>query len=231
MFTPLLSNAGKLFHSVFARHSGRPVGLCTLARLATLQSLLTLIEIQSRGRLFNQTDEESFERSQQFTALYAGTLVQIFMERIAEARKMRLEGVSWEEFDAVTEIHSGIVYALDTNEEGKNNDTDGAGFPVTADMYGAYLKEYLERTIAAYEKAIEHATRVNSHQTVDDSIVAAEQFVENIRSISGYAETLSGPAYDRFLIGVNAFAARSRIRIQRICSQVIKRHTVTRTWD
>lgn len=230
VFTPLLRNANKLFRSVFVRHSGNPIGLCTLVSLATCKAQLALLEMQTQRRLFHQSDEESFERAQQFTAMYAGTLVLIFMERSAEARKMRLNGVAWEDFDAKTEIHSGVVYAFDTSEGDTDDDTGCAEFRVTADMYTAYLKEFLKRVIATYEKATEHATRGYPYQAVDDSAIAADQFVENITSIAAFAEPVRGPDYGQFLMGLNEFAARSRVSIRRICSRVIKRHIVTRTW-
>ncbi len=214
-----------------ARTNKSPVYLSTLVSLATVKARVALLEMQSPGRLFGGVDEESFERAQQFAALYAGALVRIYMVHIAKARKMRLTGVSWEEFDAEMEIDSGIVWALEPSDSDTDDDLGCDEFPVTSDMYMAYIKQFFTRSISALEKAIEDATHGQQHQAVDDYALAADQFVESIMSIAAYGETGQSPSYDEFLMSVNEFAARLRMRVQRICSQVLNGHAVTRTWD
>ncbi|MBI2843321.1 MAG: hypothetical protein HYX78_07970 [Armatimonadetes bacterium] len=221
----LLGNLAGSMRSAFTRQSNEPVGLCTLVSLATMRAHLDVLNMQTSQNLFAAADEDSFTKAQQFIALYTGMLVRIYTVDMVESRKMKLSGTSWDEFDAETEIDSGIADALNSAKEGAAV-PEGDEFSVTSDMYLAYMKDFLRHCIAAYENAISEAER-GDHRLVDQYAIAADQFIQNITSIAAYGKTVPSSSYHLASVSLDKFAKKCKLHVERICSKTIRDRTIT----
>ncbi len=205
----------------------KPIGLWALVSLATGTGILDVLDLRTGRRILAKAEGDAFAKVYQSILLYIGVLVDICVDEMVKERNMRLVGIPWDEFDAKTEILTGIADALAPGSEDDEIPEDDE-LCVTPDAYQTYLTSFLRLTVAEYETSLSEASRGDGCRPVDEYAIAADQFIETVASIEGFGKNVRDA---RFLAALNRFTEQARICVQRSCDRRVRGRAITRSWD